>query len=311
MIFYITKKPVAGPYGGGNRFVIGLIDILTNLGHNVIFDLDFSKKIDYIIVIDGRDLIEYIKISQYLKMYLDTKIVIRVNECDARKNTNYVDKNLLIFMELCHIVIYNSQWLADYYQKKGFNKKYYVCYSGCDHKIFYPIKNKILNKNKIKIVTHHWSDNYMKGYDIYDKLDKYIYNNAKSNLSFSIIGNINKDFRENCKVTSMIEPLNNEELAAKLRENDIYITASRFEPCGFHHIEGSSCGMPILYHKDSGGINESCINHGIQFNDFSDFLDKLNIIINDYDKYRKKIDYNFLSSERCYKSFLSIISQSP
>ena len=40
MIFYITKKPVAGPYGGGNRFVIGLIDILTNLGHNVIFDLD-------------------------------------------------------------------------------------------------------------------------------------------------------------------------------------------------------------------------------------------------------------------------------
>ena len=86
-------------------------------------------------------------------MYIDAKIVIRVNECDARKNTNYVDKNLLIFMELCHIVIYNSQWLANYYQKKGFKRgdfpiseKYY------DNVLSLPIFQTMTPQNQKKVV---------------------------------------------------------------------------------------------------------------------------------------------------------------
>ena len=310
MIFYITKKPVLGPYGGGNRFVIGLEKLLTGLGHQVVYQLDFSKSINYIIVIDGRDLMEYIKISKYLQYDNNkdkTKVVIRVNECDARKGTNYVDRNLMIFIEICNIVIFNSQWLANYHTSKGFNKKYHVCYSGCDQSIFYPLKTKIFDKKNIKIVTHHWSDNYLKGYDIYEKLDEYINNNPGCNLSFTIIGNINKSFYRRNKKTKLINPLNNKELADELRNHDIYLTASRFEPCGFHHIEGSSCGMPILYHQYSGGIKEACLNHGNMFNDFNDFLIKLNMIIDNYHEYRNKIDYQFLSSQRCYNSFLSII----
>jgi glycogen synthase len=56
-------------------------------------------------------------------------------------------------------------------------------------------------------------------------------------------------------------------LAAKLRECHLYLTASRWEPCGMHHVEGAQCGLPLVYHEDGGGIVEAGRRYGVGFRD--------------------------------------------
>jgi hypothetical protein len=38
-----------------------------------------------------------------------------------------------------------------------------------------------------------------------------------------------------------------------LRECHVYVTASRYEPGAMHPVEGVQCGLPLLYHADTGG----------------------------------------------------------
>jgi hypothetical protein len=50
-----------------------------------------------------------------------------------------------------------------------------------------------------------------------------------------------------------------------LRECHLYITGTRWEPCGMHHVEGAQCGLPLVYHEDGGGVVEAGLRYGIGF----------------------------------------------
>ena len=84
------------------------------------------------------------------------------------------------------------------------------------------------------------------------KLDKLLNSDSfKTKYEFSYIGNIPKDLElENTKV---IAPLSGLDLANKIKENHVYLTASLNEPSGNHHIEVAQRGLPLLY-INSGGI---------------------------------------------------------
>jgi hypothetical protein len=56
-------------------------------------------------------------------------------------------------------------------------------------------------------------------------------------------------------------------LAAILRECDAYVSASRFEPGAMHVAEGLQCGLPLLYHRDSGGTVDQGQLYGMQISD--------------------------------------------
>ena len=71
---------------------------------------------------------------------------------------------------------------------------YKIIYNGSDLTVFYPLIYKNIDKNKIKIVTHHFSDNINKGYDIYYKL--YQYSLVNSNIEFIFYG---RKFNDNYK----------------------------------------------------------------------------------------------------------------
>ena len=62
-------------------------------------------------------------------------------------------------------------------------------------------------------------------------------------------------------------PTTGTELADLLRQCHLYVTASRWEPGGMHHVEGAQCGLPVLYHEDGGGIVEAASRYGIGFRD--------------------------------------------
>ena len=121
----------------------------------------------------------------------------------------------------------------------------------------------------MKIVTHHWSSNPNKGAAIYSMLDKLSINTDL--FEFTYIGNYPKDIK--FQNTNCINPLSGVDLAKELSKHHIYITASKNEPSGNHHMEAALCGLPILY-IDSGALPEYCSNYGVMF-DESNIEEKL------------------------------------
>jgi len=301
MIIFFNEKVRYTPWGGGIHFLADLIDYLKEKGHKITFKL--KKKIDLIFILTNfRELDP--KILKYKEKNPDTKVLQRINISDISKNVDYQDKLVLGINKIADETIFISNWLAEYYKGKSFNKNYHVIYNGCDRNYFYPKENKKLGEG-INLVTHHWSSNWMKGFDIYAALDKVLAN--RDDISFTYIGNYSdKYFPKN---TKLIPPLHRRDLGDELRRYDIYLTASRWEACGMHHIEGACCGLPVLFHKDGGGINESCKNYGIEYSDIPSLLDGLEQIKRNYQDFRNRITYEFLSTKRCCDDYYNIIKK--
>jgi hypothetical protein len=114
-------------------------------------------------------------------------------------------------------------------------------------------------------VTHHWSDNPLKGFDIYESVDRMISQGRLPGFVLRVIGRWPKSIQ--WKSAELFGPMTGRRLADHLRECHIYLTASRWEPCGMHHVEGAQCGLPLVYHEDGGGIVEAGKKYGVGYRD--------------------------------------------
>jgi len=301
MKILFTLEPQDKAMGGGNFFVENFIKFLKSKNHNIVFNLE--KEIDLIFIIDPRKG-KFKKYSidnfiEYKKNNPNVKIIHRVNECDIKREKSInIEPKLLETMKIADKVIFVSKWLEEYFITKYKLKiNSTAILNGCNREHFFP-KNKNLSK-KIKIVTHHWSDNYLKGFHIYNKIDKLL--KKKNNFEFIYIGRYNKDY--NPKRINLISPKKGLELGSLLRDCDIYLTATQNEPGAMHYLEGISCGLPVLYCTGGGGVQEICCKYGEEFSDIDTFIEKLDLIKNNYDNYVNKIDYEYLSSERCCQQY--------
>jgi len=279
-----------GPYGGGEKFSNYLRDYLINKGEEVINDLG-DNDIDLILHINPIPFLNKASAYSLLDAYAyklkhpETIIIHRINECDERKNTHHINRLLGIVASCSDYVVYIAHWLRPLliHWVKPSRKCWTVILNGADTSIFNS-KNKKLwdGKEKMKIVTHHWSNNYLKGHDIYQKLDGFLDKKEfKDKFEFTYIGNYPADLKY--VNTNMILPLAGKELAEELKRHHVYLTASRNEPAGMHHIEGALCGLPLLY-IDSGALPEYCRGYGIKFNE-SNFKEKLVQMRREYYKY--------------------------
>lgn len=306
MNVYFNRTLRRSPWGGGAHFHSAMADFLEKKGHKVVDTLYSSENIDLIFMLDprpeegGADINE---ILGYKRYHNQTKILHRVNECDKRKNTNFLDDILLQSMNLSDGVVFISEWLQSYFHQIGFSSKSDIVYNGSNLEWFYPQQGKTLDKSSIKIVTHHWSDNWMKGFDLYTYLDKFVETNE--NFSFTYVGRYNNSYTP--KNTKIIPPLYGKDLGDELRKYDIYVTASRFEPCGMHHIEGAASGLPVLYHIDGGAIVDVCKHHGMSFRDNNEFNNSLDNLVKNYDKIRNSINYDKLDLNSCCNKYYQIM----
>jgi glycosyltransferase involved in cell wall biosynthesis len=95
-------------------------------------------------------------------------------------------------------------------------------------------------------------------------------------------------------------------LAKKIRSADIYVTGSRYEAGGNHVAEGLSCGLPVIYYKDSGGIKELVQNCGVETNN-RNILRSINKIKNNYSSFIVKIKKKYNSNANTNHQYLKII----
>lgn len=250
MKIFINRSPVQGPWGGGNNFVRAFFDHIPSLGHQVYNSL--VRDLDVIFIQDPRpDSQVGISINEciaYKRAFPKTKIVQRINECDARKNTNDIDNLLRECSRFIDKTVFVSGWMKEYHQKKGWHcDDVQVLINGVDS-FFSP--GERINNGKINIVTHHWSDNYLKGFDVYDYIDDLA--GKREDITFTYIGRERGTFKN----TNVIAPLFGRALGEELRKYDIYISGSRNDPGPNHILESIACGIPTYSHVEGGGSCE-------------------------------------------------------
>lgn len=306
----INYKPIDGPWGGGNRFVISLVNRLKEDGHDVHFDLN-SKEIDIILIIDPRWRNKAVtfttaQIFRYLLMVNPKAIVVhRINECDERKNSRDMNRRLRKANYCADHTVFVGSWLRHlnvYCKPSRFGDS--VILNGADDSIFKSDTYKPWDgQSKLKIVTHHWGANQMKGFDIYGRLDEMLGEDEWGRqIEFTYIGNVPKNFI--FKNMTLLRPLDGTELAKELSSHHVYLTASINEPGGNHQNEGALCGLPLLY-RASGCMPEYCNNFGIEF-DESNFELRLKLMMDQYQNILQKMPNYPWTAENTCKAYIDL-----
>ena len=130
--------------------------------------------------------------------------------------------------------------------------------NGVDPTIFRPPDvREALAGRKVRLIATSWSDNPNKGAEVFawlaDNLDR-------SRYELTLLGRFPRELRD----ARVLGPVASEAVAEELRRHDIYIAASRNDPCSNALLEALACGLPAVY-RSSGGHPELVGEGGIPF----------------------------------------------
>ena len=151
-----------------------------------------------------------------------------------------------------------------------------------DAAIFHPPAARAqLAGRKLRIVATSWSDNPRKGADTLRWLDEHL-DVERHELTF--VGRTSVAFER----AHVVGPVASEPLAELLREHDVYIAASRDDPCSNALLEALACGLPAAYLR-SGGHPELVGEGGIGFDEQEELPGVLDRLAAEIDERRAAI----------------------
>ncbi len=304
--------PAYKSWGGSSVFVKQFATALRRYGFRLVFDV--KKKIDVILIIDPReDLLNKSfgmqDILTYRKNNPGVKIIHRINECDQRKSTNFIDEILLEANSVADHTVFISEWLKEYFQARWFaeSRSNSTIYNGADVSVFHPVGSTPFRADgPLRLVTHHWSANPMKGFPVYKMIDDMIAEGKILDTELWIIGQWPADIQ--WRAARTFGPTSGVKLAGLLRQCHVYITASLWEPCGMHHVEGVQCGLPLLYHEDGGGIVEAGKKYGIPFREDT-IVEAVTAMKSNYQKMREKVFTHMPDGSRMASDYVRIVQR--
>lgn len=285
---YINRKPVYTPWGGGIKTVNLLCQELKKLNYEIVHDLN-RDDIDVIFLIDPRTSEwgdSYEDIYRY-SLNHDIKIVQRVGDLGLHSKPELTEL-LKQSIPNSNCVTYISKFAKNYLNIKHSN----------DNIIdLAPLSNFYVNRNTnlnlsypVKILTHHWSNNKKKGFEYYSYLDS-ILEQYDGQIEFTYIGNVPNNFQ--LKNSKCIEPIGVDMLVDILPKHDFYLSASVDETGGNHVLEAIGAGLPVIYHKNGGGIVDYSQDYGVEYESKEDMMSKIVHMIENYSKYKKCVlSYN-------------------
>jgi len=140
---------------------------------------------------------------------------------------------------------------------------------------------KFSRDRKIRLISVSWSDNLGKGAPIYKSLENLL---DWSRYDYTFVGNSLVSFNN----IRQIAPVTSLELAEILRNHDIFITASRNDPCSNSLLEALTCSLPSIY-LNSGGHQELVKEGGLPFNEVEEVPDQLDCLADAYERFQSLI----------------------
>jgi glycosyltransferase involved in cell wall biosynthesis len=247
------------PYGGGNQFLLALVRELERRGLEIevnrlsggtrrclynSFNFDFRRLRRF-----ARDGVRMVhRVDGPIGVYrgfddgTDRRIA-RIND------------------ELADATILQSQYSLDKHRELGIElRSPVVITNSVDPAIFHPPRTQEpLSGRRVRVITSSWSDNPRKGAEILAWLDR---NLDFDEFEVTFAGRTQAAFER----IEVVGPLPSDALAALLRGHDVYLAASRDDPCSNALLEGLACGLPAAFLR-SGGHPELVGEAGIGFDD--------------------------------------------
>lgn len=195
-----------------------------------------------------------------------------------------VDQNIRrVNMEFANKTIFQSQYSLDKHLSLGMEfKNPTIILNAADPEIFHPRDRVKFSRNrKTRLIASSWSDNLNKGALIYQWLDEHL---DLRRFEMTFIGRIPVMLKN----IRMFPAVDSHRMAELFREHDIYITASKNDPCSNSLIEALTCGLPAVY-LQSGGHPEIVRQAGAGFEAVEQIPELLNRIVDGYESFQSRI----------------------
>ncbi len=303
---------IEGPWGGGMQFGKAFANYFRGQGIDVLFDL-CDPEIDIIVLTDPRrfspsSTFTDADIAYYLTNINSRAIVVqRVNDSSHSRTADFRSQRLAFANHCVHQTVFVSHWLQDVYEIDGFSFiEPVVIRNGADRSVFHGVGGRIWDGNeKLRVVTHHWSTNWNKGFDVYCEIDTLLGQRPYSELfEFTFVGRVPEDVK--FQHTRVVDPLTGSHLADQLRSHHVYVSASVGEAAGNHYIEAAMCGLPVL-HRQSGSLPEYCGGFGLALDEGAVNIGLLNAR-NNYSKLKANMSEYPYDAELCCSSYHKLFS---
>lgn len=195
-----------------------------------------------------------------------------------------VDKAIhAVNLKLADKTIFQSQYSMQKHLEVGMKfKTPSVILNAADPEIFHSRGRVKFSRNrKTRLIASSWSDNVNKGASVYQWLDEHL---DLDRFEFTFVGRSPVVFKN----IRMIPAVDSYRMADLFRSHDIYLTASRNDPCSNSLIEALTCGLPAVYLK-SGGHPEIVRLAGAGFDSAEEIPGLLGQVADGYDAYQSRI----------------------
>ena len=158
-----------------------------------------------------------------------------------------------------------------------------------DPAIFHaPEEREPLQGRRVRVVASSWSVNPRKGAETFAWLDRHL---DRDRYELTFLGQAPAAF----EWIRAIGPLASGEVAAELRRSDVYVAASRDDPCSNALLEALACGLPAAY-LESGGHPELVGAGGLPFREDEELAEVLDLLVAGLDGFREAIATPSLTS---------------
>ena len=192
--------------------------------------------------------------------------------------------------EVADATILQSRFSLEKHRELGYElRDPAIIPNAVDPAIFHPPEEREpLEGRKVRVVASSWSVNPRKGLETFAWLDRHL---DRDRWELTYLGQPPTPF----EWIRAVGPLPSDEVADELRRSDLYVAASRDDPCSNALLEALACGLPAAY-LQSGGHPELVGRGGLPFRVDEELPEVFDLLVAGLDGFREAIATPSLAS---------------
>jgi glycosyltransferase involved in cell wall biosynthesis len=192
--------------------------------------------------------------------------------------------------ELADATVLQSRYSLSMHEELGIAlREPVVITNTVDPAIFHPPERREpVEGRPLRVIASSWSQNPHKGSQVLAWLDREV---DPARVAVTFVGQSPRRFER----IRHVPPVDSHGVARLLREHDVYVAASRNDPCSNALLEALACGLPAAY-LESGGHPELVGEGGLPFREPDELPGVLERLAADLDGFRAKVSVPSLAA---------------